>query len=313
MLLFLMSRIVMEEAKDGGGGGGDPLFGGGENKGAAGGGDPAPKGGAKIEFPQNWKDALPDEIKNAPFMQNVADVPTLAKNFANAQKLIGADKIPVPGQHSSKEEWAAVFQKLGLPKALDEYKFDLEKDVEVDQGFLDKFKAVAHQAGVLPSQAKMMADFFGKNSKDSFNSQVEEQKGKIKADLDALKKDWGQSYDEQMAKARAALNEFTDPVEREQLKVLGLGHNTTFLKLLAKFGGTLAEGKIRESGDGGGFSLTPSQARAELDAIKSNVKHPYYVKDHEGHVAAKQKVRDLYAQAFSTDPIPSQKRQTSSL
>ena len=73
------------------------------------------------EAEANWKDALPEDVKQDPSMQAIQTVDNLAKSYVNAQKMIGADKIIVPNKYAEENEWKDVFTKLGLPESPDKY------------------------------------------------------------------------------------------------------------------------------------------------------------------------------------------------
>ena len=68
----------------------------------------------------NWKESLPDDLRDNPSLKSIQDVPGLAKSFIHAQKMVGADKIPVPTEHATKEDWDAVYSKLGRPATPDD-------------------------------------------------------------------------------------------------------------------------------------------------------------------------------------------------
>jgi hypothetical protein len=245
----------------------------------------------------SWRDSLPDDLKSSAALNAIPDVPTLVKSYINAQKMIGADKIAVPTANASKEDWTAVFQKLGLPKTPEEYKVEVEKGMEFDQDFFTGFKKLAYENGVLPAQAKQLAEFLHKEDKKSRDKEVSDYQANVTREIKKLQGEWGEAYSENVAKAKAALNEFADKDTQEAIRKSGLGNNVHLLKVLAKAGATLAEDKIKGEGGSGGFKLTPAQAQAELDAIHGNMKHPYYDKQHSEHLAAKTKVKELHAVA----------------
>ena len=56
----------------------------------------------------------------------------LLKSYKHAQKLVGADKIPVPNKHATEEDWNEVFKRLGAPDKPEDYKYNI-KDQELDQ------------------------------------------------------------------------------------------------------------------------------------------------------------------------------------
>ncbi len=293
------------------GGAGDALFGDGGNNSnggaAAGNGNAANQGGqaangtGKLVLPDNWKDALPDELKNDGSLGPIKTVEMLVKSYVNAQKLIGADKVPVPGKHASTEDWKETMHKLGNPRTIEEYKFELEKDTEVDAPFLEGFKKEAHQAGILPAQAKKMVDWFSKVNKDSWAAVSTEQENALVEGMTALKKEWGAAVDDNMLKARVAVKELAGGDEKllKFFQDSGLGKNANFVKLMSAAGGLLAEDKLRGGGQGGGLNgaLSPVIAKSKIAEITANPKHAYWNPNHENHMAAKKEVEGLYQMA----------------
>ena len=50
----------------------------------------------------DWKASLSDEIRADKSLENIKDIESLAKSYVHAQKLVGAEKIPVPNKHATK-------------------------------------------------------------------------------------------------------------------------------------------------------------------------------------------------------------------
>jgi hypothetical protein len=297
-----------------GGGIVDPIFGAGGNPASGGGGskpgggtppvDPGQagaKGAEGIKFPDNWKDALPDDLKNDAALGVIKDIPGLAKSFVNAQKMIGADKVPIPGKHATAEDWKEVFHKLGNPRDPKEYNVELDPEAAkgIDTEFMDKFKGQAHELGILPRQAKALAEWFGKLNQEVWQAAENEHTESVRAGLTSLKKEWGDDFDGKMVRVRAAVNEFASDAEKKWIKDSGLSQNAGFIKMMERVSQTLTEDKVRKhGGEGLPGSLTPEMARRRIEEIQANTKHPYYDSAHENHARAKAEMADLYLQAY---------------
>ena len=68
----------------------------GKPAGDAGTGDGAKGGGAA-----DWRSQLPKELQEDATLKKYTSVSALAGAYLNAQKLIGADKIAIPGKHAT--------------------------------------------------------------------------------------------------------------------------------------------------------------------------------------------------------------------
>ena len=291
--------ILDENSGDGGagsgGGTGGEGTGGAGDKGGAGAGDAGGGKGGKVEIPANWHDAIPEELRNqVGNFANFKTVEDLVKSYQNAQKMIGADKIALPRKDAAlKELREQVLSKIGLPEKLEDYKFDLERKDGVDKEFLDGFKKTSHELGILPAQAKALGDWFDKTNEAAYQAQVKAGKDASAAELKALRDEWGDAYQENVASAKAALREFADKETQEYIRK-HMGSDPKLIKLLARVGETLGEDKIRgEGGTGGTGKMSPGEAQQQIDAIVNNIKHPYYDKGHVDHPAAKNEMRKL--------------------
>jgi len=101
----------------------------------------------------DWKESLPEDLKNDPSLLTVKDVPGLAKSYIHAQKMIGADKIALPGKNASEEEWDAVYNRLGKPEEAKAYEEDFG-DLPIPEENVKNFKDAAHKLGLNQTQFK---------------------------------------------------------------------------------------------------------------------------------------------------------------
>ena len=111
------------------------------------------------EISADWREALPEDLRDHQALRNISDVPTLAKTMIHAQSMVGAEKIPVPGKWATDDDWNQVYAKLGRPEAADMYEFETG-EVELDQDFVNTFREVAHKAGLSNRQAQELAGWY---------------------------------------------------------------------------------------------------------------------------------------------------------
>ena len=64
----------------------------------------------------DWKSSLPEDLRMDPSIANAPSVESMAKSYVSAQRMVGLDKIAVPTEHSTDEEWTQVYDKLGRPE-----------------------------------------------------------------------------------------------------------------------------------------------------------------------------------------------------
>ena len=315
-MLERTTRLLFNEAGDGAGGGSSILTspGSGSGPAAASGGKGAedkagqgqasgasPSGnGASGQAPTDWKSALPKELQEEPSLKVIHDLTGLAKSYVNAQKLVGADKIPVPSKHATEDDWKNVFHKLGLPQDSKEYVVKFKEGVSIDEEFSNQFKEVAFKSGVLPKQAQALADWWSDASLKAEQTLVEKHKAKDAQELETLKSTWGEAFDVKVNYARQALVELNDPEFTKFLDQTGLGNNAKVIKALAGLG----EKFLKESSEKGGKgtqepAFTPAEAQKEYSKILGDVTHPYFIKDHPNHKAAVEEVSRLFKAAHT--------------
>ena len=67
----------------------------------------------------NFKDLIPENFREEKSLENFNNMEDFVKSYLHAQKMVGADKIPVPNKHSTDEDWNEVFKRLGAPSSPD--------------------------------------------------------------------------------------------------------------------------------------------------------------------------------------------------
>lgn len=274
---------------------------------AAQGGATAPQGGgqsftppAGFQWPSNWKEALPPEIREEGALKVIHDIPNLAKSYVNAQKMVGAEKISIPSKHATEDDWKQVFQKLGVPEKVEEYKFEVPKDAPFDEKFIKDFQAVAHKTGILPKQAEGLVKWFAEASKAEVANFEAQSKANLEKEVAGLRQEWGAAYDAKIAKAQAAVMEFGGKELVDVLNKTGLGNSAVMIKAFAKASGLMSEDRLGKDALGGGH--TPAEADAKIQAIFGDRSHPYHMKDHPGHRAAVEEMSQLFNQKMAGKP-----------
>lgn len=284
--------------------GGEGGEGGDAGAGATGGeggdaGNKGNEGGGEAITWEQVHSAIPEELRSDKSMETITSLEGLTKSYIHAQKALGKDKFIVPDKHASPEDWQQIFQKLGNPEKLEDYKVNVadEKTAE-DEGFL-KFKEAAHKAGVLPHQFEQLVETLDTQGKSASEKRAVEQKAEFDKQINALKTEWGDQYDNQVKKANAAFKHLIpEAADRKAFLATGMGDHPYVAKLLASASKFMSEDDFVGTGDGSLGGLTPTEALKKAQEIQGNMEHPYRKPEHPGHKAAKKEVADLYASAF---------------
>lgn len=282
-----MFKLFLEEAVDGGSGGAGASGAVGSdqtapniaddivNPGASqqpvgdGGGNAGGSGGDA----KSWLEALPDDIKKDPSLQMFKDPSSLAKSWVNAQKMIGKDKVVLPGEKSTEEEWNAFYNKLGRPESPDKYEFKLPEGQELDEGFAKGFKEAAFKSGLSPKQVAGLAEWYGNATKASIEAQQAAQVNQLRESLQGYTQKLGgeDKFKARVDDARVALRSLANPELTEFLKTSGLGSRPEMIEFFANLKGMMSEDKIR---DGTGVSFNgedPSVLQKEIESIETKM------------------------------------------
>jgi hypothetical protein len=243
-----------------GAGGGE---GGGEGGGAGGG-----AAGSEMGAPPAWmaQSGIPADLMSDANLVRTPDVPTLARRFVESQTKIGdlgrqmEGKLAIPAVDAGPEAWAPVFDKLGRPK--DATAYELPTPDGKDTAMTTAFRPIAHQLGLLPGQAKGVAEFYNAQVTAAMDSHL--QKGND--EIAALKAEMGARYEPAKEAAKRVYEklglppEFADELDTK----VGSGALLKGFMQLARQTGELALVDGDDPGQFGG--VADKNAEATLDA-----------------------------------------------
>tara|TARA_R100000234_G_scaffold45512_2_gene27212 strand:+ start:2106 stop:2936 length:831 start_codon:yes stop_codon:yes gene_type:complete len=242
----------------------------------------------------DFKTLIPQEYQEEKSLQNFSNMNDFVKSYLHSQKLVGADKIPLPNKLATKEDWDVVYSKLGRPETADGYKYELPKETKLDEATLKNFSEEAHKLGLLPGQAQGIIKYYNnlaEQNEQSQNVNVEASKANAEAEL---RKEFGPAYDLKIAQARnLAVNAFGNEFLRNTKLADGtpLGNSPEVIRAMA----TLAERMSEDSfvkGEG-----TAAMTVKEIDTEIETLTQPgsaYWDKSHVNHRKAVQEVQRLY-------------------
>ena len=240
----------------------------------------------------NFKDLIPESFREEKALDNFNNMEDFVKSYLHAQKLVGADKIPVPNKHATEEDWNEVFKRLGAPSDPNDYKYDF-KDQEMDQGQVQEFNKTAHKLGLLPKQAEGLIKFYNEMNVNNAASQ-EEAAAQSQMNVEAeLKKEFGPQYNKRLDQAkRLAVNSLgQDFLENTYLKDGSrLGDNLNVIKAFSDLADKLSEDPIIQ-GDGTSY-MTAKDIEKEITELTQEGS-AYWDKNHINHQKAVDEVLKL--------------------
>lgn len=240
----------------------------------------------------NFKDLIPENFREEKSLNNFNNMEDFVKSYLHAQKLVGADKIPVPNKHATDEDWNEVFKKLGAPDTPEGYKYDF-KGEEMDEGSVRQFNQTAHRLGLLPKQAEGLIKFYNEmNATQASN--LEEQAAQAQMNVEQeLKKEFGPQYSKRLDQAkRLAVNSLGQEfLENTYLKDGSrLGDNLNVIKAFSDLADKLSEDPIIQ-GDGSSY-MTANDIEKEIDELTQEGS-AYWNKSHPNHQKSVEEVLKL--------------------
>lgn len=232
--------------------------------------------------PASFLDMLPEDLRNEPSLKNFTDPATLAKSYVHAQRMIGADKIALPGKSATDDEWRAIYEKLGAPQ--DPAKYELPKSEALGDDALGEFRNAAFKAGLNNRQAETVTQFMDSTltkAREVFEQQADEARYNGEQEL---RKEWGQAFDQKVELAyKAAIDTLGSADLLDEIKLADgrmLGDHPQVVKMFAKIAEQIGEDNL--VGDTSEMVMTPAEA-GERIADMTRRDSPYWDKMHPEH------------------------------
>lgn len=246
----------------------------------------------------SWYDTLDPDLKEHPSITKFKDPGSLAKSYVELQKLIGKEKIVVPTEKSTKEEWDAFYSKVGRPESATDYavpELELPEEIKMRGEHLEAFRAKAHELGI---SKKAFAELYGFEAglrQQAYNQQLENV-AKMKSESEtSLRGEWGAAYEKKVDSAQKLIHNFFGGKElNPAFKVLA--NDKGFIKAMVEIAEKVGEDNIAGSPR---LTLTPKEATSQMNAMLGDFKHPYHNNLHPEHNAAVERFIELARMAES--------------
>ena len=244
--------------------------------------------------PVSFLESLPEELRNEPSLRTFTDPGALAKSYVNAQRMIGADKIALPGKSATPDEWREVYNKLGAPTEASGYEF--EGNVPLDEGYLNSFREHALNAGLRPSQANEMMNFV-RSTIDTMNETASQgaEEARYAAEQE-LRQEFGQAFEQRLELAQMAAQnllggtEMFDNIQLSDGRMLG--DHPDIIRMFSNLASQIGEDNL--AGETTELIMTPEEASRQI-AEMTRRDGPYFDRmhpEHETYVAEVLRLRE---------------------
>lgn len=262
--------------------------------------------GTPATNPTTWRDALPQDLRDNPSLKTINDVPSLAKSYVHAQSLVGADKIVMPKDNASPEEWNNFWNKVGRPNNPEGYGLGRPENFpegSFDKDMHDHMLKVFHESGMTSKQAKTLYGKYMEYVGSRMQQAQTQQQQESAATMERLKSEYGADFNVRVAAAQKAIQKFGSPELVSYLEKSGMGNSPELIKLFSNVGLSMSESSADVGGNAGFGGITPIQAQAELSQLRQDKEFIQLLtnKSGVGHREASKKWQQLHAAAFPVE------------
>ena len=233
----------------------------------------------------SWLDGLEEEYRSNPLINKWESLNDFAKTHLNAQKLIGADKIAIPGKAATDEEWQNVYQRLGAPE--DPQQYSLERADVFDENTFETFRNTAYEIGLSNKQAEKISNYFENQVREGQEVLAQRAEEARFNGEQELRQEFGQNFEKKLTQAQAAARtvmgdtEIFDQIQLADGRVLG--DHPVIIRTFSRMAEMLGEdGLVGEPTE----VVMSSQDAQKLIQEHMQPNTPYTVAGHPGHDAA---------------------------
>jgi hypothetical protein len=284
MIIFKRKLLMFCEGEgDGGGGAG--------GSGGAGAGGAAGDGGGT-----SWLEGLPEDIGSNPNVAKFKSPADLAKSYIHLSRQMGKDKVALPGENATDEDWNNFFKAVGRPD--DPTAYELAAPEELPEGYQypkaleDNFRKWAHKQGLSAKQTKgLWAELTGHTV-----SSWKDQRGRMTVEnqkvWDLVKQEWGANFNTRKELAQRGLAALNKGVAKELQVPRQLLDNPRFLHLFARMGEAAREDMLGDGRMATGDTRSTPELKARLQELMADP--AYQDKKNPAHKKVYEEVTSIF-------------------
>ena len=270
--------------------------------------------GEDVTSQSDWIESLPEDMRSddnrkrfEKFVENDEfNIGKVLKSYDHMERGY-SDRIPLPKEDWSDDEYESFYTKLGRPESSDKYDIrrpEMPEDYPYNEDLEKSFKDRAFNAGLNGKQVQELIDWQAEQlSAEISNNTVSEATQKAESE-EILKKEWpGQEYENKLGLARRTAKNLFDEDFLKMINSKGLANEPTLIKNLAKIGSLLSESKVGKDRETFSFGHDKNTASVEINEIMNNKEHKFHNAywDHADpqHKEANEYMNQLYSMRYS--------------
>lgn len=229
---------------------------------------------------ETWRQSLDEGLRDEKSLQSFKNAKDqneltamLAKSFTSTKRMVGQNVIAVPNETSSQAERDAFHVAGGRPDTVEDYALKAPKDMppELVEQIFPEAKVKAWQerffkAGVSKKDADQFISEFAKDMTTDYQTMKQAEETAKEAVMDNLATTFGAALEQKLHMGDMAMEDFSGGDQEIKESLAYLRKDPVAIKMLAHFGGFLAEGK------GPNFSAvpTPSDLQEQVETLMAD-------------------------------------------
>ena len=243
---------------------------------------------------------LPEDMRDDANFKDIKTVGALGKSFISAQKMVGANRVALPGESASPTEFDAFYEAIGRPKTAADYKLpDIPKELGATDVTETWMRDLFHKEGLTPRQAAGVLTGYVEFSQGQIKTlDADIATSKAQAE-ESLKAELGEAYAERLDLSGRGVMWAGGEELVKLMADMGLADHPVVVKAFSKVGKEVGE----DTSEGGGrpsMRMTPAEAQGELNelALDKEFQKALTTAEHPGHKGAVERRQRLYDAAF---------------
>lgn len=185
------------------------------------------------KFVKDWQTKLPDGLKESKSLTKFNSPTEIMTSYLALEKEFSkrtSEKITVPSEDASEQEWNNFKEKIGANYKPEDYDINRPEDAkDWNEKLVESAKNVAAKYGISKKAMKELVGVYDSNMKEMLGMASEQESQKMQSVVSNLKNEWKDEYGDNINKAvKAATILGLDPEKPE------IGNNPEIIKALLK-------------------------------------------------------------------------------
>lgn len=201
-----------------------------------------------------WMEQLADDLKGNETLTQFETLSDLGTAFIDRDGKL-QNSIQLLGEDATDEERATFFNSLGRPESPDGYELqrpELPEGMPYDEAGEEKFREVLHNLGLTKAQGEELFRAYQENNIETYSNLVEQRKTHHNEQVEALRQEWGDAYQENAEKAIRVAEKLGGEEFTNFLELSGLGDNPLIVKFCHAVHDLIGEDTLLTGGKTGG-------------------------------------------------------------